>query len=73
MVLKKLWYKIINRITITRKFADREKIKVIEVTERSNVSLVIINLYMKFIVHFSNVKEVIVLEVADRRTDGRAA
>ena len=34
--------------------------------------LVIINLYVKFNVHSSYAKQVIVLKVADRRTDGRA-
>ena len=35
------------------------------------VVLVMINLYVKFIVHCSYVEQVIVLKVADRRTDGR--
>ena len=35
-------------------------------------ALVMINLYVKFIVHSSYAKQVIVLKVADRRTDGRA-
>ena len=34
-------------------------------------ALVMINLYMKFNVHSSYEKQVIVLKVADRRTDGR--
>ena len=35
-------------------------------------ALVMINLYMKFNEHSSYAKQVIVLKVADRRTDGRA-
>ena len=34
-------------------------------------ALVMINLYVKFNVHSSYAKQVIVLKVADRRTDGR--
>ena len=36
-----------------------------------NLGSVIINLYMEFTVHSSNVSQVIVLEVASRWTDGR--
>ena len=34
-------------------------------------ALVMINMYVKFNVHSSNAKQIIVLKVADRRTDGR--
>ena len=34
-------------------------------------ALFMINLYVKFNVHFSYAKQVIVLKVADRRTNGR--
>ena len=48
---------------------QREKIKVIEVKCDLNQGLVIINLHVKFNVHSSNVKQVIVLKVVDSRTD----
>ena len=35
-------------------------------------ALVMINLYVKFIVHWSYAVQVIVLKSGDRRTDGRA-
>ena len=61
----------------SEKFADQKEVKVIGVTKRSNVNnnqgLVMINLYVKFNVHSSNVKQVIVVIVADRqkRDDNR--
>ena len=53
---------------ISKKNCLSEKVKVIGVTERSNVKLVKLTLYVKFNVHSSYAKQVIVLKVADGRT-----
>ena len=54
---------------LTRKFVDLKKVKVIGVTDRSNVNWVKLQSWLSCIVHSSYAKQVIVPKVVDRWTD----